>query len=152
MEAQIRPATIEDLPHLLHHRRSMYQAMGHTDSAMLDEVVRISTLYFTDAIPSGRYCGWLAEAESRVVGGGGIVLNDWPAHPRESFPRRAWILNMFVESEFRRRGIARRLMDTMIEWCRANGFRNVSLHASQEGRPLYESMGFKPTNEMRLEW
>jgi hypothetical protein len=23
------------------------------------------------------------------------------------------------------------------------------LHASDEGRPLYESMGFEPTNEMR---
>lgn len=26
----------------------------------------------------------------------------------------------------------------------------VSLHASVEGRPLYEGLGFEPTNEMRL--
>jgi hypothetical protein len=26
----------------------------------------------------------------------------------------------------------------------------VSLHASDFGRPLYESLGFRPTNEMRL--
>jgi hypothetical protein len=39
----------------------------------------------------------------------------------------------------------------MIDWCRENGFINVGLHASDEGRPVYEQLGFKPTNEMRLE-
>jgi hypothetical protein len=38
----------------------------------------------------------------------------------------------------------------MIDWCRANDFANVSLHASTAARPLYESLGFLPTNEMRL--
>jgi hypothetical protein len=37
-----------------------------------------------------------------------------------------------------------------VEWCRADGFHGVVLHASDEGRPLYESMGFQTTNEMRL--
>jgi len=27
----------------------------------------------------------------------------------------------------------------------------VSLHASDDGRKLYEELGFQPTNEMRLE-
>ena len=130
----------------------MYEAMGHTDRAMLDEVIRVSEVYFRKALPAGRYRGWLAEAEDgRIAGGGGIVINDWPAHPRESKPLRAWILNMYVEPAYRRRGIARRLMETMISWCREEGYVNVSLHASQEGRALYESMGFVPTNEMRLE-
>ena len=150
---RIREATLEDVPHLLHHRRSMYESMGHMESAMLDEVLRVSEIYFREAIPRGRYRGFVAEGDGgRVVGGGGIVINDWPAHPRETMPRRAWILNMYVEPEFRRLGIARRLMEAMIEWCRAQGFRNVSLHASMEGRPLYESMGFAATNEMRLDW
>ena len=149
---RIRTAAIGDLPHLLHHRRAMYESMGHTDEAMLDEVLRVSELYFRIALPNGRYRGYLAETEEgRVVGGGGIVINDWPAHPRETMPLRVWILNMYVEPEFRRLGIAKRLMEAMVGWCRAEGFRNVSLHASNEGRPLYEAMGFVPTNEMRLE-
>lgn len=150
-EIRIRTAGPDDLPHLLHHRRSMYQAMGHHDPAMLHEVLRVSEIYFRKAVPEGRYRGWLAcTCDGDVVGGGGIVINDWPAHPRESQPLRAWILNMFVEPAYRRQGIARRLMDAMIAWCRDAGFVNVSLHASVEGRPLYESLGFVPTNEMRL--
>ena len=64
--------------------------------------------------------------------------------------RRGWIQNVYTEAEFRRRGLARRLMEAVIAWCRVEGFRTVSLHASLEGRSLYESMGFRATNEMRL--
>lgn len=61
------------------------------------------------------------------------------------------ILNMYVEKSYRRRGIARALMEKMIDWCRSEGFTQVCLHASNEGRPLYETLGFKPTTELRLD-
>ena len=57
---------------------------------------------------------------------------------------------MYTEPAYRRQGVARLLVRTMIEWCRAEGFVAVALHASKDGRPLYESFGFRPTNEMRL--
>jgi hypothetical protein len=41
-------------------------------------------------------------------------------------------------------------MDEMIGWCRDQRMTTVYLHASDEGRPLYDSLGFTPTNEMRL--
>ncbi|MFZ3213728.1 MAG: GNAT family N-acetyltransferase, partial [Terriglobales bacterium] len=62
----------------------------------------------------------------------------------------AWILNVYTYPEYRRQGIARRLMQTMIGWCRQAGFQAVSLHTSDDGRPLHESLGFKPTEEMKL--
>jgi hypothetical protein len=42
-------------------------------------------------------------------------------------------------------------METALVWCRNNGIRAVILHSSAAGRPLYDSVGFKSTNEMRLE-
>jgi GNAT superfamily N-acetyltransferase len=65
-------------------------------------------------------------------------------------PQRAWIVNMFTEPEYQRRGLARRLVREMIDWGRASGLRFLYLHASDAGRPLYESMGFVANNEMRL--
>jgi hypothetical protein len=38
----------------------------------------------------------------------------------------------------------------MIDYCRENGWPRLTLHASDMGRGLYEDLGFKPTNEMRL--
>jgi GNAT superfamily N-acetyltransferase len=60
------------------------------------------------------------------------------------------ILNVYTYSQFRRRGIARRLMQTMIAWCAGEGLARVALHASEDGRHLYESLGFELSNEMRL--
>jgi GNAT superfamily N-acetyltransferase len=48
------------------------------------------------------------------------------------------------------RGLAKSIMEAMISWCSEQGFAWVSLHASDAGRHLYETLGFTPTNEMRL--
>ena len=41
-------------------------------------------------------------------------------------------------------------MEVALDWCRSTGIRAVILDASDEGRSLYESLGFTQTNEMRL--
>jgi hypothetical protein len=41
-------------------------------------------------------------------------------------------------------------MRVALDWCGAHGIDHVILHASVEGRHLYESLGFEATNEMRL--
>ena len=63
---------------------------------------------------------------------------------------RGNILNVYTERPFRRQGIARRLMHIALDWCRANGIRAVILHASDDGQKLYEQLGFRSTNEMRI--
>jgi len=151
MEIHIRKAGLKDLNHILHHRRAMFEEMGFQDIATLNSVDDVSREYFTEALRLGTYKAWLAEAPAgRIVGGGGIVIANWPGYPGENHANRAWILNMYTEPEARRRGIAKQLLNAMIDWCRLEGFRTVSLHASPAGRPLYESVGFQPTNEMRL--
>lgn len=150
-EIHIRPATLEDIHVILHHRRSMYEDMGKRDTRPLDTMEQTSEKYFRAALADGSYRGFLAETTDRkVVAGGGIVISHWPAHPDGLHPRRAMILNMYTEKQFRRRGIARRLMITMMDWLRKEGFPKVGLHASDEGRPLYESLGFEVSNEMEI--
>jgi len=151
MQFHIREADLNDLQHLVHHRRAMVEEMGYREPAVLRQVEQSSQEYFAQALRLGTYKAWLADAsDTRILAGGGIVIADWPGFPGESLAKRAWILNMYTEPAARRRGIAKQLLQTMLDWSRANGFRNVSLHASPAGRPLYESLGFQPTNEMRL--
>jgi GNAT superfamily N-acetyltransferase len=147
----IRTATTADIECIIHHRREMFRAMGFLDQPALERMAATCRAYFSLALAEGSYRGWMAvSADGSIVGGGGIVVMVWPSNPRDPQTRRAMILNMYVEPEFRRRGIARALMQTMIDWCRVERFSTVELHASDDGRPLYESMGFRPTNEMRL--
>lgn len=147
----IRTATTADIEFVIDHRREMFRAMGFLDEPGLERMAVTCRSYFSLALAEGSYLGWMAvSAGGGIVGGGGIVVMAWPSNPRDPQTRCAMILNMYVEPEFRRRGIARALMQTMIDWCRAECFSTVELHASDDGRPLYESMGFKTTNEMRL--
>ncbi len=148
----IRTATVNDVPTLILHRRMMWWDMGRRDDRAFEAMEEAAREYFPAAVADGSYRGFLAVTNSgEVVGGGGIVISAWPGILGQRQPRRAMILNMYVEKPYRRRGIARALMETMIDFCRREGFAHVGLHASDEGRPLYEKLGFKPTNEMRLD-
>ncbi len=151
-EVKIRPAKLSDIAALIRHRRMMWWELGRRDETALDLMELAANEYFRAAVADGSYLGFLAEDSSgAVVGGGGIVVSPWPGVLNQRQPRRATILNMYVDRKHRRKGVARALMEAMIAWCRENEFAYVSLHASEQGRHLYEKLGFKPTDEMRLE-
>ena len=108
MGSHIREAVFDDLPHLVRHRRAMFEEMGHRDPAVLETVDAASRKYFDQALHEGSYKAWLAEqSKGEIVAGGGIVLARWPGFPGESLAQRAWILNMYTEPHARRRGLAR---------------------------------------------
>jgi GNAT superfamily N-acetyltransferase len=143
---RVRPATAEDLETIVCHRIAMFRDMGYAD-AVLTAIEQVSRPLLRDALANSDYHGILAESDGDgVVGGGGVLVVPWPGTQAQ----RAWIQNVYVMPEFRRRGIAREIMRTLIDWCRAEGFNSVNLHASADGRPLYEQLGFEATNEMRL--
>jgi len=146
----IRVATINDVPEILRQRCAMYEDMDYRDANALAAMASLSADYLAKALSDGSFRAWLASVGDRVVAGGAIVISPWPAHPYDLECRRATILNVYTYPEYRRRGIARRLMQTMIDWCRREGFARVTLHASPHGRHLYEALGFEPSNEMRL--
>jgi len=147
----IREATPADIKIVLHHRRSMFCDMGYRDEAALAEMVQTSEPFFLRGLMTGSYRSWLVEnTDGRVIAGGGIIISEYHSSPIDTLPKRPIVVNVYTEPEYRRRGLARRLMERIIEWCRAEGFGTVLLHASDDGRPLYESLGFEPTNEMRL--
>jgi GNAT superfamily N-acetyltransferase len=148
---RVRPASIADLSTIIHHRRMMFTDMGFPDRAVLDAMEATCRPFIESGLRDGTYRGWLVEnPEGLVVGGGGVLVMLYPSSPRDPSPRRAYILNMYTEPAYRKLGIAKWIMEEMIRWCRDKGFKWVSLHASVHGRHLYETLGFLPTNEMRL--
>jgi len=147
----IREAASSESAMILHHRRSMFRDMGEGSVEELDRMVEVAGPWLAQALSDGSYRHWLAlDPSGRVAGGGGVLLCPWPPSPKYPCTQRAVILNVYTEPEFRKRGIALRIMQTCMAWVKQQGFRTVNLHASAEGRPLYEKLGFEATNEMRL--
>lgn len=146
----IRQAIVRDIPEILRQRRRMYEDMNYKDPAALDAMSSLSAAYLQKAFADGAFRGWLACIEDHAVAGGAVVLSPWLAHPYDLECRRATILNVYTDPEYRRCGIGRRIMQTMIDWCRGEGLARITLHASDDGRHLYESLGFEASNEMTL--
>jgi len=131
----------------------MFRDMGEGTLEELDRMVEVAKPWLARALADGSYRHWLAlDAAGRVVGGGGVLLGPWPANPKDPCTERAVILNVYTEPEFRKRGIARLIMLTIVAWVKEQGLHSVNLHASAEGRPLYEKLGLVATNEMRLKF
>jgi ribosomal protein S18 acetylase RimI-like enzyme len=63
----------------------------------------------------------------------------------------AIILNVYVDPAWRRRGVGEALMRSVLSALAERNISRIVLHASDDGRRLYQRLGFVPTNEMRLE-
>jgi GNAT superfamily N-acetyltransferase len=150
---KIRPATLEekDVAAIVHHRRAMFFDMGHQDEQALEEMSEKFRAWLRRKMNAGEYLGWFAIApDESVAAGAGLWLMDWPPHMISGGKWRGNILNVYTVAEYRRQGLARQLMLRAMEWCAREGVVTVILHASPEGRALYERLGFEPTNEMQL--
>ncbi len=124
---------------------------GFRDERALDAMTAAFDPWLRRKMQDGEYLAWFAvRPDGSIAAGAGLWLMDWPPHMIGPGRWRGNIVNVYTEPGCRRRGLARRLMETALDWCRRNGVRAVILHASDEGRPLYEKMGFTSTNEMRI--
>ncbi|HUI10237.1 MAG TPA: GNAT family N-acetyltransferase [Bacteroidota bacterium] len=147
----IREAAAGDIETIMHQRRLMFTDMGYPADSNLEDALSASREFFTAWMTDGRFRAWLVESgDGSIVGGGGVMVAPHLPSPRDPRPLRPLIVNVYTAPAHRRRGIARRLMDVMLEWCRGQGFGSVTLYASSDGKPLYASAGFVATNEMRL--
>ena len=146
-----RQASTADLDTLVLHRRAMFRDMGYSDAAALDSMAAKFRPWLLARMDSGDYLAWLVSGpDGSVAAGAGLWLMDWPPHMIGTGTRRGNIVNVYTAEPYRRLGLARELMTTVLAWCRDNGTDTVILHASPSGRRLYESLGFQATNEMRL--
>jgi GNAT superfamily N-acetyltransferase len=157
----VRAATQADGATIAQHRVAIFIEIDRVGRSRADALADATRAYLADAIPSGEYVGWLAapaNAPSRVVAGCGVQVRPVAPFPWR-FPtggeaiaagRQGLIVNVFTEPEFRRLGLARRLLTTAIDWARVHRIDSLILHATPSGQPLYESLGFESSNEMRF--
>jgi GNAT superfamily N-acetyltransferase len=145
----VRRATLADTATIARHRRSMFEEIGSAQNLELVERA------FAEWLPSRldqSYVHWLAEREGRPVGSAGVLLLDWPPSPRDPRGGLGFVYNVYVEPAHRRRGLARATLLVLQQWSRQRGLGALALHASDDGQHLYETLGYLPTNEMRIDF
>jgi GNAT superfamily N-acetyltransferase len=147
----VRKATSRDLELLVRHRRGMWIDLGIREKAVLDEADRAYWKWAKSALRNRSLVGWVAETRDGLeVGSGCIWLR--AAQPRPNLKKHVqpYLLSMYTEPRFRRKGVASLIVREAIKWCKKNGHSRLALHASRQGRGLYTKFGFSRTWEMRL--
>lgn len=147
---ELRALREDDLDLICRQREAMCRDAGRSEDA-LREMIPNFREWLRPRLGDGRYFGFLVCDEGRAVAGIGLMLLDWPPHPEHpDQDRRGYVLNVYVEPAYRRRGLARRLMQRAHEEFARRGVRFAVLHATEAGRPVYDRLGWRGTTEMAL--
>lgn len=149
MGVSYRMAGVEDLPALAWLRWEM--EVERKQAAMdFDAYAGAYVEALRDDIARGTHVAWLAEDDGEPVAC--VALMWWNLAPNftDSHRRRGFVTNVYTRPAYRRQGISRTLMKTLIAWARAHGLLRLLLRASDMGRPLYEDLGFAPSRGLEM--
>ena len=150
MEFTFRIATAGDLDLLVETRLEVLSAVfglsGHTD---MEAVKAESRRYYSENIASGGHVACLVFDGEDFAGCGGICL--YRTMPMEYDPQalNGYIMNMYTRPQYRRRGIATRVLEILIGQAHRKGVRKITLETTDAARSLYRKAGFTDiTDEM----
>jgi GNAT superfamily N-acetyltransferase len=148
----VREATVADAPVLARQRRLMFDAIRLLPEDQGDTMEAAILAYNRRAMPAGTFRSWVVERAGGIVAGGGLQLRTLMPRPGHvTFEPEGLIVSMWTDPAHRRRGLGRQIVEAILAWGREHGITRFTLHASDDGRPLYTLFGFVQTNEMRLE-
>ncbi len=86
---------------------------------------------------------FVAREDGHAVCTAWLLLVDKPPSPRFPHGRTGVLFNVYTRSTYRRRGLARRVMEALLDDARRHGLDVVELHATEDGYPLYRALGFE---------
>jgi ribosomal protein S18 acetylase RimI-like enzyme len=145
-----RVAVTDDLPAIAQLWLDMFEEVGKYREADFSPDWRARFCDYMRrriALHEARY--FVAEEHDGIAGAAGALVRD--GYPMEiSGVRNGYIFGVSVKPKMRGRGIATALTQNCVAWLKEISVGRILLHASPFGRPIYEKMGFIPTNEMEL--
>lgn len=141
-----------DLGVLVEHRLEMRRDI-HPELTDEIERSRVHTRkWIRRKLSKGELVAFVARAPGgRVAGSGCVLLREEQPRPNNPLHVIPYLMSMCTEAGFRRRGVAKGVLEHALKRCRVHSHRRTVLHASQKGRHLYEKYGFRPAHEQRLD-
>lgn len=127
----------------------MFLEMGKPDDDRLKGALAAFAPWVVELTARDRYISWVViSPEGEPVATAGLMILDWPPNRSDLQPLRAYLMNVYTNPDHRNRGIANWLVETALAESRRRKIRVTALHASDQGRALYEGLGFRPSREM----
>ena len=122
-----------------------------SDDEDMSVVEEESYAYYRRALESGEHIAYLVYDNGKFIGAGGLSFYQVMPTYHNPTGKKAYIMNMYTASEYRRQGLAFQTLDLLVNDARKQGVSQIALEATDMGRPLYEKYGFvKMEDEMEL--
>jgi ribosomal protein S18 acetylase RimI-like enzyme len=150
----LRQATLNDLEALVQLRLELLREVGNlkddTDTAALAKAIQ---QYLGEKMPRGEFLAWVAQVDRQIVATSGAIVFQRPPIDGNLSGWETYVMNIYTLPQWRRKGIATALLEEIIRFVQATNARRIWLHASEDGKHLYEKFGFVSTaTEMELVW
>ena len=149
---EYKKATLEDIDELVRTRIIVLRAANKlSDDVDMSVVEEESYAYYRRALENGEHIAYLVYDKGIFIGAGGVSFYQVMPTYHNPTGKKAYIMNMYTASEYRRQGIAFHTLDLLVKAVRKQGISQITLEATEMGRPLYEKYGFvKMEDEMEL--
>ena len=139
----IRQATSDDIATLTNLRVAFFEDIGDITDEKHAAAFREATYrYLNEALPQGKFLAWVAEEDGQIIATSGLIFFEQAPTPINLVGNEGYVLNMYTLPQWRGRGIARTLLEEIIRYVKKTGIPQLWLYATDEGRPLYEKLGF----------
>ena len=135
-----RKLTAEDLDPFIRMRITQLREEGATEQ--IDLVPALKD-YYRRHLKDGTFVSWLAMDGEKIVGTSGMSFVEKPPYFSCPSGRIGLLSSMYTDPAYRRRGIARELLERVVEEARAYGCGSVQITASDMGVLLYSAFGFQ---------
>ena len=99
--------------------------------------------YYRKHLADGTFVSWLALDGERIIGTSGMSFVEKPPYYSNPTGKIGLLSSMYTHPDYRRQGIARKLLDCVVEEARACGCGAVWITASEMGVLLYTAYGFE---------
>lgn len=98
--------------------------------------------YFQNALSESLCDVILAEDNEKIVGTGIVFYYNSVPSTFNITGRNAYVTSMFVQEEYRRKGIGSTMLKQLIDASKQKGYQIILLNASEMGKALYRKFGF----------
>lgn len=153
MTVTYRKATINDLDDLVRLRIEFLKEVQKIETRQYSEEELSTALreYLSKSIINDEFVAWLAISESEIIATSGLCFFQITPGFTLIDGKIAYILNIYTLPNWRGKGIGKQVFDHILQEAIGRGYKRISLHASDDGRPIYEKFGFRLTgDEMEL--
>ena len=147
-----KKATIADIDELVKTRIIVPRAANKLSNDVdMSLVEKESYEYYKSALEIGEHIAYLVYDNENFIGAGGVSFYKVMPTYHNPTGKKAYIMNMYTASEYRRQGITFHTLDLLVKDVRKQGVSQIALEATEMGRSLYEKYGFvKMEDEMEL--